>query len=299
MNAQDFCRSLRGVFGFPVTPFRRDLSVDLDALARNVDAMAQHPFCALVAAGGMGEILSLTPGEIEQVVRITVEAANGRMPVLAGTAFNAGIGADIVRRAERAGVDGILALPPAYGQAPEQGLGLYYEEIGKASGLPMMLYSREQALFTPDQLSRLCDRIPTLGGFKDGQADLRQIHRLMTVLGDRLAWYGGAGDDYVPEYRALGVQAFTSSLSNLSPTLSVALAEGRDLPILMKRYVYPLWSIRGRMRGYEVAVTKTAMEMLGMTAGPVRPPLANMRPEDVADLRVAMEVYRGEAHEAG
>lgn len=285
--------------GFPVTPFHRDLSIDPDALARNVDAMAQHPFCAIVAAGGMGEIFSLTPSEIEQVVKITVDAVNGRMPVIAGAAFNGSIASDIVRRAERAGADAILALPPAYSYPPEQGLAAYYEQIGKASALPLILYSREQALFTPDQLSSLCDRVPTIGGFKDGQTDLRQLHRLMNVMGDRIAWYGGAGDDYVPEYRALNVQAYTSSLSNIAPQLSIALAAGRDIPILMKRYVYPVWAIRGRMRGYEIAVTKTAMEMLGITAGPVRPPLANMRPEDVADLRDVVAVYRGDASVSG
>jgi 5-dehydro-4-deoxyglucarate dehydratase len=65
-----------------------------------------------------------------------------------------------------------------------------------------------------------------------------------------------------------------------------------EITPLLRRYVYPLWAIRGRMRGYEVAVTKTAMELLGLTAGPVRPPLANMRPEDVADLRDLIELYR-------
>jgi 5-dehydro-4-deoxyglucarate dehydratase len=292
MDARQFCTGLRGVFGFPATPFHRDLSLDLDALGRNVDAMAGHPFCALVAAGGMGEIFSLTPGEIEDVVRVTVRAAQGRMPVIAGAAFNAAVGADLARRAERAGADAILVLPPAYANAPDAGLALYYEEIGRATALPLLLYSREWAIFTPEQVSRLCDRIPTLGGWKDGQADLRPLHRLMSSLGERLAWYGGAGDDYVAEYRALGLQGYTSSISNLAPKLSFALWEGPDAATLLRRFVYPLWAIRARMRGYEVAVTKTAMELLGMTAGPVRPPLANMRPEDVADLRQVLERYR-------
>jgi 5-dehydro-4-deoxyglucarate dehydratase len=292
MTSRDFCRGLTGVFGFPVTPFRRDLSIDFDALARNVDAMARHPFCALVAAGGMGEILSLTVSEIEEVVRVTVDAVSDRMPVIAGTAFNAAMGADICRRADRAGADGILALPPAYIGAPEQGLALYYEEIGRATALPLLLYSREWAVFTPDQVSRLCERVPTLGGWKDGQADLRPLHRLMLSLGDRLAWFGGAGDDYVAEYRALGVQGYTSSLSNLAPKLSLSLWSGNNTAALLSRYVYPLWALRGRMRGYEVAATKAAMEMLGATAGPVRPPLANLRPEDAADLRTLIEIYR-------
>src|SRR5262245_13289992 len=94
---------IRGVLGFPVTPFRQDLSLDLDGLERNVDEMASYPFCALVAAGGTGELYSLTAEEVEQVVRVTVQAAAGRMPVVAGTGFSGPIGADIARRAERAG----------------------------------------------------------------------------------------------------------------------------------------------------------------------------------------------------
>jgi 5-dehydro-4-deoxyglucarate dehydratase len=103
---------LRGVFGFPVTPFRADLSLDLDALARNVDEMASYQFCALVAAGGTGELYSLTPDEVEAVVRTTVETVDRRMPVVAGTGFNAALGADIAGRAERVGADFILVLPP-------------------------------------------------------------------------------------------------------------------------------------------------------------------------------------------
>src|SRR5260221_7065503 len=98
---------IRGVLGFPVTPFRKDLTLDLDALARNVDEMASHPFCALVAAGGTGEIYSLTPQEAEDVVRVTVDAAAGRMPVVAGPGYCPPIGADIAPRAEKARAEGI------------------------------------------------------------------------------------------------------------------------------------------------------------------------------------------------
>src|SRR5215469_2268517 len=117
---------LRGVLGFPVTPFRSDLSLDLDALAENVAEMVRYPFCALVAAGGTGEIYSLTPREIEDVVRVTVEAAAGKMPVVGGTAFNAPLGAEIARGIEKAGADCVLVLPPYYISSPEEGLFAYY-----------------------------------------------------------------------------------------------------------------------------------------------------------------------------
>ncbi|HEY3740725.1 MAG TPA: 5-dehydro-4-deoxyglucarate dehydratase [Bryobacteraceae bacterium] len=286
-----------GVFGFPVTPMKKDLSLDLDALGRNVDEMTAHPFCAFVAAGGTGELYSLTPEEIEEVLCVAVDAAQGRMPVVAGTGFNAAFGCDIARRAEKAGAKCLLVLPPYYQNPPEEGLFQYYEAIGKSTELPLMIYSREWAVFSPQQVARLADRVPTLAGWKDGQGDIRKYQRIMNVVGDRLAWFGGIGDDCVPGYFAAGVQAYTSSISNISPKLSLALAEAgmaRDfvkLNALMDKYVHPLYAIRDRLRGYEVSVMKTAMEILGKPAGPVRPPLIDTRAQDVEDVRALMKVY--------
>ena len=138
-----------------MTPFRPDLSLDLDALAGNVDEMASYSFCSLVAAGGTGELYSLTPDEAELVVRTTVDAVNGRMPVVAGTGFNAALGADIARRAERAGAHAILVLPPYYIASPEAGLFAYYKAIADATSLPVMVYSRDWAVFTPEMVARL------------------------------------------------------------------------------------------------------------------------------------------------
>ena len=161
-----------------------------------------------------------------------------------------------------------------------------------------MIYSRDWAVFTPQQVARLAERIPSLAAWKDGQGDARKYQRIMNYVGDRLAWLGGIGDDCVSAYFAIGVQAYTSSISNIAPRLSLQLAEAglaRDfarLDGLMHRYVHPLYSIRDRMRGYEVAVMKQAMEILGLPAGPVRPPLTGCRPQDVEDIRKLMEVYR-------
>ena len=211
MAFHDIHQKLTGVFGFPVTPFRKDLTLDLEGLGRNVAEMAQHPFCALVAAGGTGELYSLTPEEIGQVVRVTVENANG-LPVVAGTGYNASIGAEIARRAARAGAASLLILPPYYTNAPEDGLFDYYAAIGEAAELPLMIYSRDWAVFTPQQVARLCERLPALTGWKDGQGNGSAYQRIMHTVGGRLAWFGGLGDDTVPVYFAVGVQAYTSSI---------------------------------------------------------------------------------------
>jgi len=298
LNAREAVAQYRGVFGFPVTPFKQDLSLDLNALRQNVADMASHPFCAIVSAGGTGELYSMSVEEIDKTIAVSVEAVGGRMPVVAGTGFNVPLGVEIARRAEKAGASAILALPPYYVAAPEEGLFAYYEAVGRATNLPLLVYSRDWAVFTPDMVGRLADRVPTLAGWKDGQGDMRRYQRIMERNGDRLAWFGGLGDDCVPGYFAIGVQAYTSSISNFSARLSLALAEAgmkRDfehLNGLMRRFVNPLYALRERAKGYEVAMMKEGMEMLGMHAGPVRPPLMNCRPQDREDLRKLMDVYR-------
>src|SRR6266516_8086780 len=101
----------------------------------------------------------------------------------------------------------------------------YYESIGRATELPLIIYTRDWAVFTPEMVARLADRVPTLAAWKDGQGDIRRYQRIMEYNGDRLAWFGGSGDDCVSGYFAIGVQAYTSSISNISPRLSLALTE--------------------------------------------------------------------------
>src|SRR4029079_14435524 len=101
--------ALTGVIGFPVTPFRNDLSLDLDALRQNVRAMLEHPLAAIVAAGGTGELYSLTPSEHLEVVQLIVEEARGKLPVIAGTGFNTALGIELARQGAAAGASGILA----------------------------------------------------------------------------------------------------------------------------------------------------------------------------------------------
>jgi 5-dehydro-4-deoxyglucarate dehydratase len=119
----------------------------------------------------------------------------------------------------------------------------------------------------------------------------------MTKMGDRLAWIGGIGDDCVPAYFAIGVQAYTSSISTIAPKVSLALADAglrRDfdtLEKLMKRYVHPLFALRDRAKGYEVAVMKRAMEILGKPAGPVRPPLNDVKESELDEIRAVVELF--------
>jgi 5-dehydro-4-deoxyglucarate dehydratase len=290
---------LKGVFGFPVTPFKDNLSLDLPALDKVVEMMMPHPFCAIVIVGGTGEIYSLSPDEAVTVVERAVKTVNGRMPVVAGVGYNTPIGCDLARRMEKAGADALLVMPPYYTNPPEAGLFAYYKAIGEASGLPLALYSRDWAVFTPDQVARLAEMVPTLQIWKDGQGNGRTYRRIMNKVGDRLAWVGGLGDDCVSTYFACGVQAYTSSISNIAPKVSLALADAgikRDfnaLDVLMDQYVHPLYALRERVKGYEVTVMKEMMSRLGLCGPSVRPPLCPLRSADTEDLVKILDSYRG------
>lgn len=294
----DLKQRLKGVFGFPVTPFKEDLSLDLSALDKIVEMMMGHAFCSIVVTGGTGEIYSLTTDEAVTVVERSVKVVNGRMPVVAGVGYSTAIACEMARRMEKAGADALLVMPPSYTNAPEAGLFAYYKAIGEASGLPLAIYSRDWAVFTPDQVARLAEQVPTLELWKDGQGNGRTLRRIINKVGDRLAWIGGLGDDCASTYFAAGVQAYTSSISNVAPKVSLAIAEAgvaRDfnkLDTLMDKYVHPLYSLRERMKGYEVSVMKEFMKMIGLCGSAVRSPLAPMRPADIEDLKKIIDVYR-------
>jgi 5-dehydro-4-deoxyglucarate dehydratase len=290
-------KAFHGVFGFPVTPFQKDLSLDLAALEKNCDWMAGFPFCSQVIAGGTGEVYSMTPEESIECVRVSVKAINGRMPVVAGVAYNTTMACHMAREMEKAGAEALLVMPPYYINAPEEGLFQYFEAIGNSCGLPLSFYTRDWAAFSPSQVSRLLDRVPSLKMWKDGQGDMRKYQRIICEVGDRIAWVGGIGDDCAPGYFAVGCQAYTSSISNIAPKLSLKIAElglagdYAGLALLMKKYVHPLYELRDRCKGYEVSMMKSAMEILGHPAGPVRPPLVNIKESEMAELRKLMEVY--------
>ena len=107
MQPAQLCAQLVGPIGFPVTPFRDDLSLDLQALEKNVQDMLKHPPVAIVAAGGTGELYSLTPAEHRAVVDVVVRAGGDRVPVIAGVGFNAAIAVELARESAKVGAQGI------------------------------------------------------------------------------------------------------------------------------------------------------------------------------------------------
>lgn len=284
---------LRGVLAFPVTPFDEDLSLDADAFQSQVDYLIRSGLHAIVAAGGTGELYSMTPAEIVEVYRLAVEAAAGRVPVIAGVGYNLAIAIDLARHAEKIGADAILVLPHYYGRAEDEGLYQYYAGVARSVGIGVFPYARDAAVLSPSLVARLAE-LPNVVAFKDGQADLRAWARIRDRVGNRLVWLAGVGDDMVNSYFAAGAEGFTSSAANFMPDVALALfraaqaGDFAEVNALLARWIQPIFNVRARRRGYEVTTTKEAMNLLGRRGGRVRPPLAELTPEDRAALREAL-----------
>ena len=297
MDPLELRSKLSGVIGFPVTPFQKDLSLDVEGLRRNVQFMARHPICSLVAAGGTGELYSLTPAEHRVVVETSVQESSS-IPVIAGVGYHPHLAIEQTQQAQAAGAAGILMFPPYYTNAHDDGLLEYYAAIAASTSLGCLIYSRDWVNLTSSMVERLANRIPNLIALKDGQGDIRRLQTIKARLGDRLHWIGGIGDDLIPGYYALGIRCYTSSITNIAPKLSLQLhdrasaLDSASLTRLMNNYVVPLYNIRSRKRGYEVSVMKAAMQILGMPAGPVRPPLVWVRPEEEKEIESLMDRYK-------
>ena len=296
MQPNTLRNKLSGVIAFPVTPFKDNLSLDLPGLHNNLTKLLEHPVSAVVAAGGTGEMYSLTAAEYSRVIELTAHAIEDRIPVIAGVGFGQRVAIEMAQAAEKAGADGILAFPPYYLHAEEDGLFEYYRSIGAATALGMLIYSRDWATFTPEMAERLT-AIPTVVAWKDGHGDIRRLQAIMNRVGDRLEWIGGAGDDMVAAYYSIGLRTFSSSIATVAPRLSLKLHElgaagdSEALADLLAQCVVPLYAIRARRKGYEVSTMKTMMEMVGLSAGPVRPPLVNVTPEEEDELRAILATW--------
>ncbi len=284
---------LRGVIGFGVTPFKKDLSIDLEGLRENAAQLAQD--CnVVVPLGNNGEIYSLSPQEHQVVGRTVVEEVRGRKPVLIGVGFSMTVACALAKAAEEYGANGILALPPYMKHAGDEGLFEYYKKLAQSTKLGLILFQTPEFDFSPALLLRLSE-IPNIVGLKDEHGDMKLFVRQFAAVGDRLALLCRVGEILAPSYFALGVKGFTSGLVNFMPHKVLSILEllhGGNLQAaarIVAEEALPIFNLRAKRPGYTTVVIKEAMNLCGRAAGPVRPPLAALAPEDRQELKSILD----------
>jgi 5-dehydro-4-deoxyglucarate dehydratase len=290
---------LRGVFAFPPTPFRADGTVDLDALRKHVRWLLPTGVSAVFACAGTGEFFSLTLEEYRAAVGAVVEEVGGRLPVLAGTGYSTSLACEFAAEAERLGADGLLALPPYLITPEQEGLYRHYAAIANRVGIGILLYHRDNAIFTPATVARLAKHANVIG-FKDGHGNMEQLARIRLEIGDRLCWMNGmpTAEITFASFYAAGVQAYSSAVSNFFPHVTlrfynaVVAGDAETQRDLLANAIEPLLRVRDRGRGFAVSYVKAAMNLLHLPdergMGSVRPPLVDLDSTSLAELDRAL-----------
>lgn len=292
-----------GLLSFPVTHFDAQHQFVETPYREHCAWMLQHELAGLFAAGGTGEFFSLTPPEVAKVVKAAVEETAGRIPVVAGCGYGTAIAVDLARAAHAAGADGLLLLPPYLMNSTQEGLAAHVEAVCKATPLGVIVYNRDNAILTEDTLERLCDRNPNLVGFKDGVGDIELMMRVYARMGDRLTYVGGlpTAETFALPYLEMGVTTYSSAIFNFMPEWALRFyksVRAQDRTAVMaglRDFVLPYIALRNRGRGYAVSIVKAGMKVIGRDAGPVRTPLTDLSPAELAELEVLIRRAQGQA----
>ena len=282
-----------GLLSFPVTHFTDDLRFDEAAYRKHLGWLAEYPVAGLFAAGGTGEGFSLTFEETDRVVRAAVDEVAGSVPVLAPATGSTANAVAQAKAAEAAGADGLLLMPPYLTESSQAGLVEHVTQVCQATGLGVVVYSRANAVLHDEAVATLADRNPTMIGFKDGVGSIEQMTRTYARVGDRLMYVGGlpTAETFALPLLQLGVSTYSSALFNFVPQWAIEFydavrAQDRDeVYRRLSEFVLPYLDIRDRTPGYAVSIVKGGLAAIGRPAGPVRPPLTDLRDSEVAELR--------------
>ncbi len=163
----------------------------------------------------------------------------------------------------------------------------------EATNLGVILFQTPECNFSVPLLQRLA-QIPNIVALKDEHGDMKQFVRQKAAVGDRFEMLCGVGEILAPSYSALGVKGFTSGLVNFMPQTSLAimayLQDGRleEAAKIVAKGTLAIFDLRVKYPGYSISVIKEAMNLCGMSVGPVRPPLPPLFPSDVEHLRTVL-----------
>jgi 1-pyrroline-4-hydroxy-2-carboxylate deaminase len=285
--------SWSGVFPAVTTQFRPDLSVDVEATAKVMDALIQDGVSGLIVCGTVGENCSLSTREKVQIMEAGRAVAKGRVPVICGIAeFTTAFAIDTAREAQRIGVDGIMVMPALLYSSKPHETAAHFRSVAKATDLPVMVYNNPPIYrndVTPDILASLAD-CETIVCFKDSSGDTRRFIDTRNMVGDRFVLFAGL-DDVVVESVAMGAQGWVSGMSNAFPKEGETLfrlAKAGRFAELMPLYEWFMPLLHLDARPDLVQCIKLCEHIMGRGTWRTRPPRLELPPQDKAHVEDIM-----------
>lgn len=284
--------ALKGVIAALVTPMTVKEEVDLDKLGEVVDYLITQGVQGLAPLGSTGEYYALTSGERQAVVKTTLEATAGRVPILVGA--NGGSTREVVkhaRDAESQGAQGVLLAAPYYSLPTARELFEHFRVVDEAIDIPIMLYNypgRTGVDMTPELIERLAE-LENVRYVKESTGDLARVSQILRRSGEKLQVFCGC-DTLALESMRLGAVGWVGGVVNVLPKDHVQLfelaCEKKDMAAAqqLSNRLLPLLSMMENEGKYTQFV-KAACALVGRPVGPPRRPLLPPSPEEISRLR--------------
>lgn len=280
-----------------ITPFHEDGSVNFEEFGRIIDDQIKNSTDAIIVCGTTGEASTMDHEEHIETIKYCVDKVSGRVPVIAGTGSNCTREAiDLAKKAEEAGVDGLLCVTPYYNKATQGGLYEYYKAISDAVNIPIIMYnvpSRTGTNIQPETAVKIAKEVKNVVAIKEASGNLSQVAKLAALADGCLDIYSG-NDDQVLPVLSLGGKGVISVWSNVAPKqvhdMVQAFMDG-DIEKATKMQLEAIDLIGALFCEVNPIPVKAAMNMLGYNAGTLRAPLTEMTDANKSVLKKAMESY--------
>ena len=290
-------RLFTGTYTALVTPFH-DGAVAFDEMRKLVEFQIKGGISGLVPVGTTGESPTVTTDEHVQIIRCTIEAARGRVPVIAGTGSNSTHEAiALTKAADEAGADGMLVVAPYYNRPTQEGLFQHFSRIAEATARPIILYSipgRCGVEIGVGVIERLRARYPHVAHIKEAGGTVDRVDQIIQALGNSVTVLSG-DDSLTLPFMSVGAKGVISVASNLYPRqvsrlVSLALAHDYAKARTLHRKLYPVF--KGIFIESNPAPIKLAMVRAGIIgAEDVRSPLCPLSAASRATLLATLEAF--------
>lgn len=290
-------RVFTGTYTAIVTPFR-DGAVAYDELKKFVNFQIKGGVSGIVPVGTTGESPTVTHEEHLEVIRATIEAADGRVPVIAGTGSNSTREAiDMTQAADAAGADGFLLVAPYYNRPTQEGLFQHFAQIAEATDKPIVLYSipgRCGVEISVKVMERLRAKYPHVAHIKEAGGSVDRVDQIITALGKDMTVLSG-DDSLTLPFMAVGAKGVISVASNLYPKqvsqlVALALKEDYVKARALHRRLYPV--VKSIFIESNPTPIKAALAEAGIISSEeVRLPLSPLTAESRKILRATLKAF--------
>ncbi len=298
MAALSMIERLHGVLTALVTPMSEDArSLDLPAFAALCQRQVEAGISGLVPCGTTGETPTLLAKEMQELIRIAADTAQGRIPVIAGTANNDTWDTiELCKGAVGAGADMLMIVMPYYSKPSQAGMQRHVELISRAIDVPVMLYNvpgRSAVTLSVDTTMRILESCKNVIAVKDATGNVAYCSELLRRAGNRVAVLSG-DDGLVVPMMSLGARGVVSVTSNVFPreVLRVVQAmEKGDLLEARREHLRLLPVHEAMFSEPNPQPVKAAAEMRGWMRASLRPPMVEVSEETRAHLKQVFEEY--------